>query len=58
MSVTIQFETGNAAFKDDPGEVPRILRKVAGQIQNGENSGSIRDINGQPVGEYCFKEAI
>ena len=55
MSVTVQFETDNAAF-EDPGEAARILRKVAGQIQNEENSGTIRDANGQPVGEYCFKE--
>jgi len=57
MSVAIQFETDNAAFKDNPEEVSRILHEIAERIKNGDTTGQARDINGQPVGDYCFKEA-
>jgi len=56
MAVKIEFETDNAAFKDDPAEVSRILHEIAERMQAGETGGTIRDTNGQPVGDYCFKE--
>ena len=57
MSIAIQFETDNAAFEDDPAEVRRILHEIAARIQSGDTIGQIRDINGNTVGDYCFKEA-
>lgn len=43
----------NAAFEDEPmTEVCRILRDVARRIEAGEIDGSIRDINGNRVGQY------
>ena len=50
MTVKIEFKTNNAAF-EDPGEVSRILREIAGNI----DAGSARDGNGQPVGKYSVK---
>jgi hypothetical protein len=54
MTVKIEFKTNNAAF-EDPGEVSRILREIAGNIEAGKLSGSARDANGQPVGKYSVK---
>lgn len=55
----IEIKTGNAVFRDDEDrfdpyfggiEIQRILREVALQIQNGNESGSCMDINGNKVG--------
>ena len=58
---SLTFRMNNAAFVDDPaGEVARILREVAGNVERGEGftigeneMRPIRDSNGNRVGEYC-----
>lgn len=50
--------TDNAAFEDE-GELPRILRKVADDIERGLDIHmyqTIFDINGNDVGQYALKE--
>jgi len=70
-TVTIEFETGNAAF-DDPSEVERILavaaREIASGLEilrmdlNGPGSpvgcgGAIADVNGNTVGTWSVSGA-
>ena len=48
----LKIRTENAAFDPMEWEVARILRKVAEDIENGEESGSCVDHNGNKVGEW------
>jgi len=49
--VTIRIETGNAAFEDSPtGEIARILRKLAADIEEMGDFGAVIDYNGNKVG--------
>ena len=53
----IEIETGNAAFEDDRNmELARILRQIAERLENGENTGWVRDINGNKVGKFEIEE--
>ena len=54
MKVSIEFNTDNAAFADDPGEVGRILRTLADRLDP-DNSGVVIDINGNAVGEWSWE---
>ncbi len=51
----IKVDTSNAAFEDNDGrdEIARILKKVAQQLEGGEDFSHFRtvfDINGNDVG--------
>lgn len=59
----IKFSTSGAAFKSEyedkatndlctRGEVARILKKITVEIENGEDHGSIMDINGNKIGSW------
>lgn len=52
---TLQFRINNAAF-DDPGEIPRILRKVADAVAGGSGLGTVYDSNGNRVGDYWMDD--
>lgn len=55
----LTFETSNAAFAEDDAtdELARILREVAGRIQNnGEDQGRVRDVNGNDIGYFEWVE--
>ena len=54
----IEIKTGNAAFRNEDDEfdayyggreIKRILTKVVEDIQNGYETGSVNDINGNKV---------
>jgi hypothetical protein len=51
---TLTIQTDNAAFEDDPvPELVRILKETAAQMHMmNDFNGTIRDINGNPVGTY------
>jgi hypothetical protein len=59
----ITIKTDNAAFTDEEGEagareqeVARILRDVAHQLEDGiASAGSVRDYNGNTVGDFGFR---
>lgn len=60
--VEIKFKTSNAAFHDDNGnedeyyrnqEVARILREIADRVEDYWDRGSIADLNGIKIGEWC-----
>ena len=60
----ITFNTENAAFDDDlqdgsvdnsEAEVNRILNVIRHQVLSGLNQGSIRDINGNTVGQWDWE---
>lgn len=61
----IEFSTDNAAFKDPDGveafdivyrdrEVVRILSNIIEDVKIGCDCGSIRDINGNKIGEWSL----
>ena len=51
---TMQFNTDNAAFEYSGGasETARILRKLAGRIEEGDFDGKIMDANGNSIGTF------
>ena len=63
MDITITINCDNAAFEDDNGgpEVARILRELAEACADGcgppNLGGSIRDINGNTVGQVTVTQA-
>jgi len=57
MSFRLEFETGNAAFGDQPAiEVARLLRQTADGVAGGFKSGPVADINGNTVGSWYLGE--
>ena len=57
----IEIKTGGAVFTDEDGrfdpyyggfEVQRLLTEIAIKIQNGNETGSCMDINGNKVGTW------
>lgn len=51
--LTLEFSMTNAAFEDYPRqEAAQILRKIAGQLENGSEYGNIRDLNGNTIGKW------
>ena len=53
MTLSIDFETDNAAFVDDPDEAGRILRQLASEVSEND-SGIIRDVNGNTIGRWSW----
>lgn len=52
----MDIKTDNAAFEEDRnGEVIRLLKRVIEQIENGEEDGSLLDINGNKVGKFKLR---
>lgn len=49
----VEIKTDNAAFSDNSNaELARILRELAKRIENGEQHGRLRDLNGNKVGQF------
>ena len=47
----------NAAFDTYPRqEAAQILRKIAGELENGLEGGTARDYNGNPIGQWGITE--
>lgn len=57
MKFQLEFDADNAAFagNDWQPETVRILTEVARRVEMGDNSGTIRDSNGNTVGRFEFK---
>lgn len=59
--ITIIIDTSNAAFEENPGELPLILRELADRIENwleedfSDFSTKILAINGNVVGHLTMK---
>lgn len=51
MKITIEFDTGNAAFEGGNGERRRILTEVVRKISEGQTDFKIMDFNGNTVGK-------
>lgn len=55
----LTIKTENEAFSDENGgaefEVARILRDLADKFEDGKLPGSVRDINGNKVGEVTVR---
>lgn len=59
-AIRLTIALGNAAFEGSgtSAEISRILQEAAFQIEDGKHSFSVRDINGNAVGQFEFhKEA-
>lgn len=60
---TLHIRTDNAAFEDDPRtELIRLLKETADRIEKGTLDQvhwfqTIRDINGNDVGQFALKPA-
>lgn len=56
---TLKISTANAAFDDPRPEIARILREVAGTIEDStvRETGYCRDINGNTVGSWKMPSA-
>lgn len=61
MKISIEFNTDNAAFDDDcsfnedgMAEIRQILIKLSDRIRP-DDSGPIRDINGNTVGTWSWE---
>lgn len=57
----IEFDTNNSAFDNSDGlhgraEIARILRNIADKVEEGRVDGSIRDINGNRVGNWKLND--
>lgn len=55
---SVNLSMDNEAFEDAPGEVARILRKIAATIERDGFSGffeTILDANGNDVGRFAAK---
>lgn len=51
--LTVKIKTNNAAFSEDSAaECARILREIAGKLENGSSDQTVRDVNGNRVGEF------
>ena len=57
----LEIKTGGAAFSEDDVlttdgryEVARLLKKIAAQIEQGDDDGVIIDINGNKVGRFTL----
>ncbi len=60
MRISLEFDTGNCAFDDDPHEPARILHEAANRIDGIANMPSeypLRDINGNRVGTLKIEES-
>jgi hypothetical protein len=58
---TLKFETENEAFTDQGEETDearlaesaRILREIADKMEAGTDGGTIFDVNGNKIGQWC-----
>lgn len=58
MAFKLEFETSNDAFEQDMhGEITRILKLVASQVDRGSSGGRILDVNGNTVGSFYLERA-
>jgi hypothetical protein len=51
----IVFNTDNASFEDNPNEIEIILQRIIRLIREGQDSGLIRDSNGNTIGKWGMK---
>lgn len=55
VKFNVSIDSGNAAFQDGVlTEIGRILDAVVDKMWNGQESGSVRDTNGNKVGEWSL----
>ena len=60
MILRIEFSTDNAAFQDNAFEVASVLEKLAEQLDDepsADDSGTIRDSNGNTIGGWTWSES-
>ena len=56
MKFVLKIEADNEAFQPDPRvEVARLLRRAADKLEQGDMAGTLRDFNGNTVGEFTFQ---
>jgi hypothetical protein len=58
MKLTLEINMDNAAFDEDGYfvEAARILREAADRLEIGNDSGYLRDINGNRVGQFGIED--
>ena len=53
----LEIEMGNDAMQSEE-DVVEALRVIAGKLAGGKREGVIRDVNGNTVGTFGFKEPV
>ena len=57
MKFILEIESANAAYDEDtPGEVARLLRHCAAQVEDGVRRGLLRDLKDNHCGAWQFGE--
>ena len=53
MKLTIEIDTDNDAFHEDPEQVRHLLDRVSDQVETGvRGAGNLMDSNGNTVGTW------
>lgn len=55
-NLKIELELGNDAMRSN-ADVVRALKAVIEKIENGSESGKVRDVNGNTVGHFEFEKS-
>lgn len=56
MLFQLEIEADNSAFRENSGELARLLRGVADEANDGRTEGAIIDANGLRVGTFWFED--
>lgn len=54
LTMSIEIDTGGAAFSDIPADLATLLRDLATRVEASEDAGLIRDGNGNRVGQFLI----
>lgn len=59
VTLTVTLDTGNAGVTDEPYEAAAaILEDAAARIRDHRTSGTLRDVNGNGVGDYALVQTV
>jgi hypothetical protein len=60
--LTLKIDTDNAAFRDSPDELARLLSELAGLFRNGlpegQCYGRLRDVYGNTCGRWSYDPSL
>lgn len=56
-TITVKIDSDNQAVVDDPDHATRdAMRRAARGVQHGATRGTLRDVNGNPIGEWELQD--
>ena len=54
MRFTVEITLGNEAMRSG-SDVAGALREIAAKVETDQDAGTVRDINGNTVGEFAYR---